>query len=51
MVPTDAQIDTLVHDCLGDDDFDVRTVVRAALERWGYSAYLLESQATFTKKQ
>jgi hypothetical protein len=38
MVPTDAQIDALVHDCLGEDGFDVRTVVRAALERWGCPA-------------
>lgn len=38
MVPSDVQIDALVHDCLGEDGFDVRTVVRAALERWGCPA-------------
>ena len=36
--PTDVDIDALVYDCLEEDGYSIRAVVRAALARWGSPA-------------
>lgn len=36
--PTDVDIDALVYDCLEEDGYSIRAVVRAALARWGTPA-------------
>ena len=36
--PTDVDIDALVYDCLEEDGYSIRAVVRAALARWGNPA-------------